>query len=52
MAGATRHIRQEGFAAAFAADLVRDGEPAVDPNPFRLARFHDGSPLFIDPDVI
>ena len=39
-------------AGRLAADLVRGGEPAIDPSPFRLARFHDGSPLFIDPDVI
>ena len=35
-----------------AADLVRGGEPIVDPRPFRLSRFSGGSPLFLDPDVI
>jgi glycine/D-amino acid oxidase-like deaminating enzyme len=39
-------------AGRLAADLVLGATPVVDPAPFRLARFHDGSRLFIDPDVI
>ncbi len=39
-------------AGRLAADLARGAEPVVDPSPFRLTRFHDGTPLFIDPDVI
>lgn len=39
-------------AGALAADLLRGVTPVVDPTPFRLSRFSDGSPLFIDPDVI
>lgn len=39
-------------AGALAADLLRGVAPVVDPTPFRLSRFSDGSPLFIDPDVI
>ena len=35
-----------------AADLVRGVEPIVDPSAFRLSRLNDGSPLFLDPDVI
>ncbi|MDC7700785.1 NAD(P)/FAD-dependent oxidoreductase [Vogesella indigofera] len=39
-------------AGRLAADLLRGAPPVVDPAPFRLSRFSDGSPLFIDPDVI
>ncbi len=39
-------------AGRLAADLVRDAEPVVDASPFRLSRFWDQKPLFIDPDVI
>ncbi|MEQ6290083.1 NAD(P)/FAD-dependent oxidoreductase [Vogesella sp. GCM10023246] len=39
-------------AGRLAADLLRGVTPVVDPAPFRLSRFSDGSPLFIDPDVI
>ena len=39
-------------AGRLASDLVRDETPIVDPTPFRLSRFDDGSTLFIDPDVI
>jgi glycine/D-amino acid oxidase-like deaminating enzyme len=39
-------------AGRLAADLVSGAAPIVDPTPFRLARFNDGSPVFIDPDVI
>lgn len=35
-----------------AADLVRGVPPIVDPSAFRLSRFHDGTPIFLDPDVI
>ena len=35
-----------------AADLERGVEPIVDPAAFRLSRLNDGSPLFLDPDVI
>jgi len=35
-----------------AADLVRGVEPLVDPAAFRLSRFSDRTPLFLDPDVI
>ena len=39
-------------AGRLAADLVRRVEPIVDPAAFRLSRFHDKTPLFLDPDVI
>jgi glycine/D-amino acid oxidase-like deaminating enzyme len=39
-------------AGRLAADLVAGDAPLVDPAPFRLTRFSDGSPIFIDPDVI
>ena len=39
-------------AGRLAADLVSDAPPIVDPTPFRLDRFSDGTPIFIDPDVI
>jgi glycine/D-amino acid oxidase-like deaminating enzyme len=39
-------------AGRLASDLIRASGPIVDPSPFRLTRFTDGSPLFIDPDVI
>lgn len=39
-------------AGQLASDLVRNDIPIVDPSPFRLTRFSDGTPLFIDPDVI
>jgi glycine/D-amino acid oxidase-like deaminating enzyme len=39
-------------AGRLAADLVRGAIPVVDPAPFRLTRFSDGSPIFLDPDVI
>jgi glycine/D-amino acid oxidase-like deaminating enzyme len=39
-------------AGRLAADLVAGDAPLVDPTPFRLTRFNDGTPIFIDPDVI
>lgn len=39
-------------AGRLAADLVSHTSPIVDPTPFRLSRFTDGTPVFIDPDVI
>ncbi|WP_228259638.1 NAD(P)/FAD-dependent oxidoreductase [Siculibacillus lacustris] len=39
-------------AGRLAADLVRGTAPIVDPTPFRLSRFDDGTPIFLDPDVI
>jgi glycine/D-amino acid oxidase-like deaminating enzyme len=39
-------------AGRLAADLVAGDPPLVDPAPFRLSRFNDGTPIFIDPDVI
>jgi len=39
-------------AGRLAADLVSHAPPIVDPAPFRLSRFSDGSAIFIDPDVI
>lgn len=39
-------------AGRLAADLVTGAAPLVDPAPFRLSRFSDGTPIFIDPDVI
>ena len=39
-------------AGRLAADLVRGAPPIVDSTPFRLSRFSDGTPLFLDPDVI
>lgn len=39
-------------AGELAADLLCGTTPVVDPHPFRLSRFGDGSSLFIDPDVI
>ena len=39
-------------AGRLASDLVRNDTPIVDPSPFRLTRFSDGTPLFIDLDVI
>lgn len=35
-------------AGRLVADMVLGGEPCVDPTPFRLSRFHDGSPLVLD----
>ncbi|WP_293762616.1 FAD-binding oxidoreductase [uncultured Aquitalea sp.] len=39
-------------AGELAADLLMQTGPTVDPHEFRLSRFSDGSPMFIDPDVI
>jgi glycine/D-amino acid oxidase-like deaminating enzyme len=39
-------------AGRLAADLVRGVPPIVDPTPFRLSRFADGTPIFLDPDII
>lgn len=39
-------------AGRLASELVRGAKPVVDPTPFRLSRFSDGSPLYLDPDVI
>ena len=39
-------------AGRLAADLVLGSTPLVDPTPFRLSRFSDHTPIFIDPDVI
>lgn len=39
-------------AGRLAADLVMGATPLVDPTPFRLSRFGDGTPIYIDPDVI
>ncbi|MTD33866.1 NAD(P)/FAD-dependent oxidoreductase [Paludibacterium denitrificans] len=39
-------------AGKLAADLIRGVTPIVDAMPFSLARFNNGTPIFIDPDVI
>ena len=39
-------------AGRLASDLVRNASPIVDPTPFRITRFSDGTPIFLDPDVI
>ncbi|MFT3850225.1 MAG: FAD-binding oxidoreductase [Propionivibrio sp.] len=39
-------------AGRLASDLLHNEAPIVDPSPFRLTRFSDGTPIFIDADVI
>jgi glycine/D-amino acid oxidase-like deaminating enzyme len=38
-------------AGQLAADLATERTTAVDPRPFRLARFSDGSPIVIGPEI-
>ncbi len=38
-------------AARLAADLATGQTPSVDPSPFRISRFSDGSPIVIGPEV-
>jgi glycine/D-amino acid oxidase-like deaminating enzyme len=38
-------------AGRLAAELATQARPSVDPAPFRLARFSDGSPIVIGPEV-
>jgi glycine/D-amino acid oxidase-like deaminating enzyme len=38
-------------AGRLAADLATGQTPSVDPSPFRLARFSDGSPLVLGPEI-
>jgi len=39
-------------AGILASELVRGASPGVDPSAFRFERFSDGSPIYLDPDVI
>jgi glycine/D-amino acid oxidase-like deaminating enzyme len=38
-------------AGRLAADLATGQTPSVDPTPFRLSRFEDGSPIVIGPEI-
>lgn len=38
-------------AGRLAADLATGQAPSVDPSPFRLSRFEDGSPIVIGPEI-
>jgi glycine/D-amino acid oxidase-like deaminating enzyme len=38
-------------AGRLAADLATAQTPSVDPTPFRLSRFEDGSPIVIGPEI-
>jgi glycine/D-amino acid oxidase-like deaminating enzyme len=38
-------------AGRLAADLATGQSPSVDPTPFRLSRFEDGSPIVIGPEI-
>jgi glycine/D-amino acid oxidase-like deaminating enzyme len=38
-------------AGRLAADLATGQAPSVDPEPFRVSRFSDGSPIFIGPEI-
>jgi glycine/D-amino acid oxidase-like deaminating enzyme len=38
-------------AGRLAADLATGQTPSVDPAPFRLSRFEDGSPIVIGPEI-
>jgi glycine/D-amino acid oxidase-like deaminating enzyme len=38
-------------AGRLAADLATGQTPSVDPSPFRLSRFSDGSPIVLGPDI-
>ena len=38
-------------AGRLAAELAIDAAPSVDPEPFRVSRFSDGSPILIGPEI-
>jgi hypothetical protein len=38
-------------AGRLAADLATGQTPSVDPAPFRVLRFEDGSPIVIGPEI-
>jgi len=38
-------------AGRLAAELAIDAAPSVDPAPFRVSRFSDGSPIVIGPEI-